>query len=91
MTVWKAQLENLNSLFEELRRNRELGCELRFGRSVIVASDIAEQFYCERKLEMGYLHGEVKTEAKAIGTEAHEKLPFFTTQTPKSINLYSLT
>jgi CRISPR/Cas system-associated exonuclease Cas4 (RecB family) len=74
MTVWKAQLENFDSLFEELRRNRELGCELRFGRSVIVASDIAEQFYCERKLEMEYLHGEVETEAKAIGTEAHEKL-----------------
>jgi hypothetical protein len=51
MTVWKAQLENLDSLFEELRWNRDLGCELRFGRSVIVASDIAEQFYCEKKLK----------------------------------------
>ena len=91
MTEWKARLQYFDSLLEELGESREVGGKLRFNRSAVVASDIAGQFYCEKKVEMGYLHGEVETEAKAIGTEAHEKLPFFTTQTPKSINLYSLT
>lgn len=74
MTEWKTQLESFDSLLKELKQNRELGGRLRFGRSMIVASDIAEQFYCEKKVEMEYLHGEVETEAKNIGTEAHEKL-----------------
>jgi CRISPR/Cas system-associated exonuclease Cas4 (RecB family) len=74
MTEWKAQLESFDSLLKELKQNREQGGRLRFGRSMIVASDIADQFYCEKKVEMEYLHGEVETEAKNIGTEAHEKL-----------------
>jgi CRISPR/Cas system-associated exonuclease Cas4 (RecB family) len=74
MTEWKAQLESFDSLLKELKQNREQGGRLRFGRSVIVASDIAEQLYCEKKVEMGYLHGEVETEAKNMGTEAHEQL-----------------
>jgi CRISPR/Cas system-associated exonuclease Cas4 (RecB family) len=74
MNEWKSQLESFDSLFKELKQNLEQGGRLRFGRSVIVASDIAEQFYCEKKVEMEYFHGEVETEAKNIGTEAHEKL-----------------
>ena len=74
MTKWRAQLEGFYSLVKELRQNPERDCGLRFGRSVVVVSDIAEQFYCEKKVEMEYIHGKVETEAKAIGTEAHEKL-----------------
>ena len=74
MTELRAELESFDSLLKELKQNREQGGRLRFCRSVIVASDIAEQFYCEKKIEMEYLHGEVETEAKNIGTEAHEKL-----------------
>lgn len=74
MNKWKEQLESLDALFKELEQNQEQVKRLRFGRSVIVASDIAAQFYCEKKVEMEYLHGEVETEAKSIGTEAHEKL-----------------
>jgi CRISPR/Cas system-associated exonuclease Cas4 (RecB family) len=74
MPEWKAQIERFDSLLKELKQNREQSGRLRFGRSVIVASDIAEQFFCEKKVEMEYLHGEVETEAKNIGTEAHEKL-----------------
>jgi hypothetical protein len=58
MTGWKAQLESFDSLLKGLKQNREQAGKLRFGRSVIVASDIAEQFYCEKKVEMEYLHGE---------------------------------
>jgi hypothetical protein len=57
-----------------LEKSREVGGKLRFNRSAIVASDIAGQFYCEKKVEMQYLHGEVETEAKNMGIEAHEKL-----------------
>jgi CRISPR/Cas system-associated exonuclease Cas4 (RecB family) len=71
---WKKQLEDFDSLIRELKENRNAHARLRFGRSVIAASDIAEQFYCERKLEMEFLHGEVETEAKNIGSEAHESL-----------------
>jgi CRISPR/Cas system-associated exonuclease Cas4 (RecB family) len=74
MAEWKEQLKTFDSLLEELSQSREEGGRYRFGRSVVVASDIAEQFYCEKKVEMEYLHGEVETEAKNIGTEAHENL-----------------
>jgi CRISPR/Cas system-associated exonuclease Cas4 (RecB family) len=74
MTDWKQQLKSFDTLLKELGQSREEGDRYRFGRSVVVASDIAEQFYCEKKVEMEYLHGEVETEAKNIGTEAHENL-----------------
>lgn len=74
LNKWEAQLETLDALFKELKHNREQVSRLRFGRSVIVASDIAGQFYCEKKIEMEYLHGKVETEAKTIGTDAHERL-----------------
>jgi len=74
MSEWKAQLDKFDSLIRELRQAQEAGSSLRFGRLMISASDIAEQFYCEKKVEMEYIHGEVETEAKNVGTEAHENL-----------------
>jgi CRISPR/Cas system-associated exonuclease Cas4 (RecB family) len=60
------------SFLKELAEARE-GI-LKFGKKVVAASDIAEQFFCEKKVEMQYLHGEIETEAKIVGTEAHGKL-----------------
>lgn len=74
MPDWKGQLDSFNHFLEELRQNREQKAKLRFECSFVIASDIAQQFFCEKKVEMEYLHGEVETEAKTIGTEAHEKL-----------------
>jgi len=75
MSRWKHQLEDYNSLVKELLEKREKGeSGLRFNRPFILASDIAEQYFCEKKVEMQYLHGEIETEEKTIGTEAHEKL-----------------
>ena len=75
MTKWKVQLEIFNLMLEELRKKRKTKVErLRFNRLTICASDIAGQYYCEKKVEMEYVHGEIKTEAKTRGTEAHEKL-----------------
>jgi CRISPR/Cas system-associated exonuclease Cas4 (RecB family) len=75
MSEWQQQLENYYSLVEELLEKREKAQgELRFSRYFIVASDIAEQYFCEKKVEMQYLRGEIETEEKTMGTEAHEKL-----------------
>lgn len=50
MAKWKTQLENFDSLRKELRLKREeQEGKLRFNRSVIIASDVASQFYCEKK------------------------------------------
>ena len=50
MDVWKNQLEKYNSLLtliaERKEKNKEL---LRFDRCTIRASDVAGQYYCEKK------------------------------------------
>ena len=75
MTTWKQQLKKYNSLLETISEKKEKNeGELRFNRSTIRASDVAGQYYCEKKIEMEYLYGEVETETKNQGTEAHENL-----------------
>jgi CRISPR/Cas system-associated exonuclease Cas4 (RecB family) len=84
MTEWKGQLERFDSLLKDLsQKQREKG-ELRFNRSFVIASDIAGQYYCEKKIEMQYLHGKVETESKSIGTRAHEKLTEDTVKVQRS-------
>jgi len=75
MSTWKQQLKKYNSLLEHIvqRKEKKEG-ELRFNRCTIRASDVAGQYYCEKKIEMEYLYGEVETETKNQGTEAHENL-----------------
>lgn len=46
----------------------------RHGISMIPTSSIAGQYYCEQKVEMEYVHGDVETEAKLEGGALHEKL-----------------
>ena len=75
MKKWERQLEEYAFLIKQLVKKQEKGeGELRFNRCLIKASDIAEQYFCEKKVEMQYLHGEIETEAKILGIEAHEKL-----------------
>jgi hypothetical protein len=75
MTNWKGQLEKYNSLLEQIvkRKEKNEGI-LRFNRCTIRASDVAGQYYCEKKIEMEYLYGEVETKTKNQGTKAHENL-----------------
>lgn len=47
---------------------------LRFNQLYVRASEIAEQYYCERKVEMEHLYGRVETETKKQGSEGHEAL-----------------
>ena len=74
MTEWKGQLERFDSLLKGLNQKQRERGELRFNRSFVIASDIAGQYYCEKKIEMQYLYGKIETESKNIGTKAHEKL-----------------
>jgi len=75
MTTWKQQLEKYNSLLEQIVQKKEKNeGELSFNRCNIRASDVTGQYYCEKKIEMEYLYGEVETETKNQGTEAHENL-----------------
>jgi CRISPR/Cas system-associated exonuclease Cas4 (RecB family) len=75
MTIWKEQLEKYNSLLKQITQRKEKSEGLlRFGRCSVRASDVAGQYYCEKKVELGYLCGEVETETKNQGSEAHENL-----------------
>jgi len=60
------------------RREREfLGAgngEFRHGASFVAVSSLAEQFYCEYKLENEFALGEIPTEAKEAGSSLHAAL-----------------
>jgi hypothetical protein len=72
---WAIQLELFNGLLNEISQEQSsVDNYLRFNRRFLIASDIASQYYCEKKVEMQYLHGKIETEAKTIGTKAHQKL-----------------
>lgn len=67
MSLWKDRLQNYES---------EINASLLFrnGIKAIPASSIAEQLYCEMKIEQEYVNGEIETETKNEGTALHEKL-----------------
>jgi hypothetical protein len=71
MNKWEAQFANFGSMLKELGVSREQGGNLRFSRSAVVVSDVAGQFYCEKKVEMQYRFGKVETPAMSVGTKAH--------------------
>ena len=75
MSEWKQKFQRFNSLCEIINQIKEENTgDLRFNRSTIRASDVAGQYYCEKKIEMAYLYGEVETETKNQGTAGHENL-----------------
>lgn len=75
MDAWKNQLEKYNSLLTLIAERKENSEKLlRFDRCTIRASDVAGQYYCEKKIEMKYLYGDVETETKNQGSAAHENL-----------------
>ena len=61
-----------------LKREREFTAsakpEFRHGSPFVGVSTLAEQFYCEYKVENEFALGRVETEAKTRGTEMHEAL-----------------
>lgn len=65
-------LDRFYSLIREVLERRESG--LRFNIPFLSVSEISEQYYCEKKVEMARILGEIVTEHKIIGQEAHEIL-----------------
>ncbi len=66
MPDWKQNIRSLKSLLEER--------EFRNKVHAISASSIGGQFFCEMKVELDHIHGEVKTEEKREGDVLHEEL-----------------
>lgn len=50
------------------------GVLAKLGKTSILATDIASQFWCERQMELNYLHGKKYTKAMAKGKQLHEAL-----------------
>ena len=69
--AWKRQYKKQHSLWKKLRKKKGT---LRFNAAYLKVSDIASQFYDEKKLEVEYVEGKLETEPMKIGTEGHEKL-----------------
>jgi hypothetical protein len=46
----------------------------RFDQAFVPVSSIAQQYYCEEKVEQEFIHGEVPSEAKDEGTRLHEQV-----------------
>jgi hypothetical protein len=75
MDEWEKQLQEYNLLLKKIvQKFQKKEGELRFNRPVASASDIAEQYFCEKKVEMQFIHGEIETERKTLGIEAHKNL-----------------
>ncbi len=62
--VWKSEKEFFDSGNEEFRHKT----------SFVAVSSIAEQYYCEYKLENEFALGEIPTETKDSGTALHDEL-----------------
>jgi len=72
---WRDSLNNFKKVIKELiDRTRNFKSQLRFEVQAIPASSIAKQYYCEKKVELAYKHGEEETKEILLGREAHEKL-----------------
>ncbi len=65
---WKDLWRRENEFF----RSRDK--QFKHGSSFIAVSSIAQQFYCEYKVENEFALGEVPTEAKELGTSLHDEL-----------------
>lgn len=68
---WKKAYKSQRNLGKTIQQNTNL---LRYGKKCVGASTIADQFYCERKVELRVIHGEKESEELIIGREGHEGL-----------------
>lgn len=69
-TAWKDGLLMLRQTFESLKERQQL----RHGNPLVYVSDISEQFYCEKKVELAYKLGKVETQAMREGTRLHDEI-----------------
>jgi len=72
MTGLRENLERFYQLAQEIGEKEE-GL-LRFKAKALAVREIAQQYYCEKKVEMNRIHGEEETFEMSVGKEAHELL-----------------
>lgn len=65
-------LDGFYNLLGEVSGGRE--SILRFNVPYLSVSEISQQYYCERKVEMARVLGKIEKEHEIIGREAHEIL-----------------
>jgi CRISPR/Cas system-associated exonuclease Cas4 (RecB family) len=65
-------LKHFEELLKEAAEAKE--ARLRFGAKLLSVSELAEQYYCEKKVELKRLYGEEETLGMKLGKEAHEAL-----------------
>ncbi len=71
MEAWEKGLARYESLRKEVAEGEG---KLRFGSRFLKASEIASQYYCEKKVELTRIYGRIETEEMRKGTNAHEGL-----------------
>ena len=72
---WKKIFKDQVTLRRELDNViKKKGVKLKFGRSYLIVSDIASQFFSEASLELDYIFGRIRTEEQEIGSKLHEKM-----------------
>jgi len=72
MQSWKELLDRFHETIKEIASIQE--GNLRFKAKFVTVSELAGQYYCEKKVELVRLHGEEETPEMAIGKKAHEEL-----------------
>ncbi len=68
---WQVKYNTQLSILNEIKDNRN---SLRFDNRYIKISDIAKQYYCEKKVELEYVHGTIDNEEKLLGREGHDEI-----------------
>jgi hypothetical protein len=71
MSKAKEIITNRKRLLAEIEAGKY---KLRLGRPFVGASDIAAQHYCEKSVELAYIHGKVETQDMESGTKGHEAI-----------------
>lgn len=65
-------MKTFNELAKEVAEKE--GGDLRFEAKFLPVAEVATQYYCEKKVEMGQIYGRVETPKMKIGKDAHELL-----------------
>ncbi len=66
-------LKKITDLVFDIALGRIHARGLRFDKKYLIVSEIAQQYYCEHKLELMYREGKVETEEMRLGTYIHEE------------------
>ncbi|NPA99768.1 MAG: Dna2/Cas4 domain-containing protein [Crenarchaeota archaeon] len=67
-------IKKISELVLDIVLGRVCARGLKFDRRYLIVSEIAQQFYCEHKLELMYKEGKVETEEMRLGTLIHEEM-----------------